>query len=79
MDENKLHKTCRKQKNKIVGKIMFLTALPRPKFDNEENETISRKIDIFLCVCRIDKKKYCQQSCGSNINEIYNLCKKRGE
>jgi len=44
LDEDEPHRTC-KSKN-FIGKVRFLTAITRPRFDVEGNETYSGKIGV---------------------------------
>lgn len=43
---------------------MFLVAFARPKFDNEDKETFSGKIDVFPLVTKVPAKM-------SSINRAY--------
>jgi hypothetical protein len=54
-DEDEPHRTC-KSKN-FIGKVMFLAAVARPKFDDERNETFSGKIEIFPFVTEQPAKR----------------------
>lgn len=61
VDEEEPHRTC---KSKIfISKVMFLCAVTRPRFDNEENETYSGKIGIFPFV-------YEQPARRSSVNRV---------
>jgi hypothetical protein len=44
-DEDEPHRTCKSKK--FIGKVMFLAAVARPRFDDERNGTFSGKIGIF--------------------------------
>ncbi|KAI5419637.1 uncharacterized protein LOC127137097 [Lathyrus oleraceus] len=61
VDEEEPHRTC-KSKN-FISKVMFLCAVTRPRFDNEENETYSGKIGIFPFV-------YEQPARRSSVNRV---------
>jgi hypothetical protein len=54
-DEDEPHRTC-KSKN-FIGKVMFLTAITRPRFDAEGNETFSGKIGVFPFVFKEPAKR----------------------
>ncbi|XP_028193314.1 uncharacterized protein LOC114378929 [Glycine soja] len=54
-DEDKPHRSC-KSKN-FVPKVMFLTAVARPRFDSEKNVTFSGKIGIFPFVTQEPAKR----------------------
>ncbi|XP_010474143.1 PREDICTED: uncharacterized protein LOC104753613 [Camelina sativa] len=43
--EDDPHRTC--QSKNFIGKVMFLAAMARPRFDEEGNEVFSGKIGIF--------------------------------
>ncbi|GAA0165666.1 hypothetical protein LIER_40034 [Lithospermum erythrorhizon] len=38
---------CTIQSKNFIGKVMFLAAMARPRFENEGNEEFSGKIGIF--------------------------------
>ena len=44
-DEDDPVRTC--QSKNFIGKVMFLAAMARPRFDDEGNETFSGKIGVF--------------------------------
>ncbi|XP_010462700.1 PREDICTED: uncharacterized protein LOC104743302 [Camelina sativa] len=44
-EEEVPHRTC--QSKNYIGKVMFLAAMARPRFDEEGNETFSGKIGVF--------------------------------
>ncbi|XP_058776079.1 uncharacterized protein LOC131650383 [Vicia villosa] len=60
-DEEKPYRTC-KSKN-FIGKLMFLDAVARPRFDDEKNVTFSGKIGIFSFV-------YEQPARRSSVNRV---------
>ncbi|CAE6199218.1 unnamed protein product [Arabidopsis arenosa] len=43
--EEEPHRTC--QSKNYIGKVMFLAAMARPRFDTKGNETFSGKIGVF--------------------------------
>ncbi|KAI9089740.1 hypothetical protein K1719_029033 [Acacia pycnantha] len=48
----------RNKKNKnFIGKVMFLVAVARPRFDSDGNETFSGKIGVFLLVTQEPTKR----------------------
>ncbi|KAI5400539.1 uncharacterized protein LOC127096114 [Lathyrus oleraceus] len=61
VDEEEPHRTCKSKK--FISKVMFLCAVTRPRFDNEENETYSGKIGIFPFV-------YEQPARRSSVNRV---------
>jgi hypothetical protein len=54
-DEDEPYRTC-KNKN-FIGKVMFLVAVARPRFDDEDNETFSGKIGVFPLVHKVAAKR----------------------
>jgi phosphoribosyl-AMP cyclohydrolase len=54
-DEEEPLRTC-KSKN-FIGKVMFLAAIARPRFDAQKNELFSRKIGIFPFVTQEPAKR----------------------
>ncbi|XP_065862399.1 uncharacterized protein [Euphorbia lathyris] len=54
-DEEDPLRTC-KSKN-FIGKVMFLVALARPRFDVERNEIFSGKIGVFPLVTQMPAKR----------------------
>ena len=54
-DEKEPYRTC-KSKN-FVGKVLFLAAIARPRFDQEENLKFSGKIGIYPFVTREPAKR----------------------
>ncbi|WOH11073.1 hypothetical protein DCAR_0830552 [Daucus carota subsp. sativus] len=55
LDEDVPHRTC-KNKN-FVGKVMFLAAIARPRFDSEGNITFSGKVGIWPFVTKEPAKR----------------------
>jgi hypothetical protein len=54
-DEDEPHRMCR-NKN-YIGKVMILVVVARPRFDDDGNETFSRKIGCFPIVHKVPAQR----------------------
>ncbi|XP_059634636.1 uncharacterized protein LOC132276975 [Cornus florida] len=54
-EENEPVRTCKSKR--FITKVMFLTAVAKPRFDTSGHEVFSRKIGIFPFICKVPAKR----------------------